>query len=246
MAKHFTFKSETQLGDCLLHAHFMRQVVEKVDKNTTFDYHLIPTHWDQVSEYTKSIPQITLKQYNDTPLRHLRGWIGQFGMPSLPCALDGLRLASYNALAEIKMGIESPFKTVDDLLHDHPGIYDYSLKCSEYDILLINSVGQSNQAQDFNEQDFIDFANNAIHKNKTVITTKKINGVDCTLDKGLSVMGIGGVSVKSKVIVGIGTGAIQCCLNIWNKDKRFLYIDQHHFFRRENIKIINSIKSIQI
>lgn len=246
MAKHFIFKSETQLGDCLLHAHFMRQVVEKIDTNITFDYHLIQSHWDQIKEYTDSIPQITLKKYDQTPSKHLRGWVGQFGIPPLPCALDGLRLASYHALAEIKMGIETPFKTVDDLMHNHPNIYNYSYNCKSYDILLINSVGQSNQVANYNEHDFVKFAHNAKQKNKTIITTKKIEDIDCTLDKNLSVMGIGGLSIKSSVIVGVGTGAIQCCLNIWNMDKRFLYIDQHHFFRRKNIIKINSINDIQI
>lgn len=240
---HFIFKSETQLGDCLLHAHFMRKVVEN-NPNTAFDFYLIDKHWDQVKEYTEDIPQIKLLTYSNAPKDHLRGWVGQFGIPRLPCALDGLRLAAYQALSEIKMGIESPFKCVDDLLYDHKSIQTYSTQLKKYDVLLVNSIGFSNQLKAYKEQDFIDFIKKVKEKHLTIITTKKIDGVDCTTDINLTVMGIGSLSINCKVIVGIGTGAMQCCLNVWNKDKRFLYIDNHHYFRQKNIQMIDSINSI--
>ena len=46
----FTFRSESHLGDCMLHAHFMRKCVEK-NPNIEFDFHLIDKHWDQTKEY---------------------------------------------------------------------------------------------------------------------------------------------------------------------------------------------------
>ena len=241
---HFIFKSETQLGDCLLHAHFMRKVVRK-NPDVTFDFHLIDRHWDQTKEYLEDIPQVNLLPYSTAPESHLRGWVGQFGIPPLPCLLDGLRLKSYQLLCEKKMGIESPFKSVEDLLYDNPKLkFGYNTK--QFDIVLVNSDGQSNQTASNNEADYETFINKAYNKGLTVITTKKLKDYPCTFDFNLSVMGIGALSINSKAIIGVGTGAIQCCLNIWNKDKRFLYIDQHHTFILPNIKMINSVNQIEI
>jgi hypothetical protein len=243
-SNNFVFKSETQLGDCLLQAHFMRKAVEKYP-NIIFNFHLIDKHWDQTKEYIEDIPQINLLPYSTVPDKHLRGWVGQFGIPQLPCPLDGLRLNSYKLLCEKKMGIESPFKTVEDLLYDNPKLKDgYDTK--QFDIVLVNSDGQSNQTSSNNEEDYEIFIKKAYNKGLSVITTKKLKDYPCTSDYNLSVMGIGALSIKSKAIVGVGTGAIQCCLNIWNKDKRFLYIDQHHYFHLPNIKMISSVNQIEI
>jgi hypothetical protein len=242
--KHFIFKSETQLGDCLLQAHFMRKAVEK-NSNITFDFHLVDRHWEQTKEYIEDIPQINLLSYSSAPERHLRGWVGQFGIPPLPCPLDGLRLRSYQLLSEKRMGIECPFNTVEDLLYDNPKLKT-GYNTEIFDIVLVNSDGQSNQTSSNDEKAYEDFIKKAYNKNLSVITTKKLKDYPCTIDYNLSVMGIGALSIQSKVVVGVGTGAIQCCLNIWNKNKRFLYIDQHHTFILPNIKMINSVSQIEI
>jgi hypothetical protein len=244
MKNNFIFKSETQLGDCLLQAHFMRKVCEK-NPNITFDFHLIDRHWDQTKEYLEDIPQINLKSYSNVPDIHLRGWVGQFGIPPLPCPLDGLRLRSYQLLCEHKMKIECPFKTVEDLLYDNPKLkFGYNTK--QFDVVLVNSDGQSNQTSSNNQEDYENLIKKLHKKGLSVITTKKLKEYPCTFDYDLSVMGIGALSINSKVVIGVGTGAIQCCLNIWNKNKRFLYIDQHHTFILPNIKMINSVNQIEV
>jgi hypothetical protein len=222
----------------------MRKVVRK-DPEITFDFHLIDRHWDQTKEYIEDLPQINLLPYSTAPDNHLRGCVVQFVRPQLTCALDGLRLRSYQLLCNTKMNIECPFNTVEDLLYDNPKLkHGYNTK--QFDVLLVNSDGQSNQTLSNNEEDYESFIEKCKLKNLSVITTKKLKDYPCTSDYNLSVMGIGGLSIHSKVIVGVGTGAIQCCLNVWNKNKRFLYIDQHHFFHLPNIKMINSVKQIEL
>lgn len=238
----FTFLSESHLGDCLLHAHFMRKCVDK-NPNISFDFHLIDKHWDQTREYIEDIPQIRCLPYDTAPHNILRGWVGQFGIPPLPCPLDGLRLYSYKLLCERKMGIECPFKDEYDLLYDNPKIKD-GYDVPSFDVLLINSIPLSNQV-DFDQNDYIRFCEKLLKKNKTVITTNKIEGIPCTLDYNLSVMGIGCLSTKCDIITGIGTGAMQCCLNVWNKDKKFYYIDRAHTFNMKNIKMISSINVLE-
>jgi len=234
----FVFKSESHLGDCLLHAHFMRKVVEK-NPNITFDFHLIDKHWNQTKEYIEDIPQIKCLNYDDCPDNHLRGWVGQFGIPPLPCPLDGLRLYSYKRLSNI-MGIECPFKNEYDLLYDNAIIKKKSKELPKFDVLLINSIPLSNQI-DYKEDDYKDFCKKILDKGKTVVTSNKISNVPCTTDYNLSVMGIGSLSINCDIITGIVTGSIQCCLNVWNREKKFYCIDRSHTFNMSNIKMIPRI-----
>jgi len=234
----FAFLSESHLGDCLLHAHFMRKVVEH-NPNITFDFYLIKKHWDQTLEYISDIPQIRCLQYDLCPQKHLRGWVGQFGIPSLPCQLDNLRLNSYKKLSHL-MGIECPFRDVYDLLYDNPNINKHALNLPQFDVLLINSIPLSNQIK-YNANDYENLAHSIINKQRTVITTAKIPNIPCTLDLELTVMGIGSLSLNCNIIAGIGTGAMQCCLNAWTKNKKIYYIDNHHTFQMKHITMINNI-----
>lgn len=235
----FVFKSESHLGDCLLHAHFMRKVVEK-NPNITFDFYLIDKHWDQTKEYINDIPQIKCLNYNDCPNDHLRGWVAQFGIPPLPCPLDGLRLYSYRKLSE-KMNIECPFRDEYDLLYDNSAIEKTSYDLPSFDVLLINSIPLSNQIN-YNKDDYVEWCKSIQDKNKTVITTNQISNIPCTLDYNLSVMGIGALAINCKIIAGIGTGSMQCCLNVWTQNKKIYYIDQNHTFNMSHIQMISDIK----
>ena len=237
----FVFKSETHLGDCLLHAHFMRKVVEQ-NPNITFDFYLIDKHWVQTQEYISDIPQIKCLKYHECPTKHLRGWVGQFGIPPLPCPLDGLRLFSYRNLSKI-MNIECPFKSEYDLLFDNIKIKN-GYNTPEFDVLLINSVPLSNQIN-YNEKDYINFCKKIYNRGKTIITSNKIEGIPCTSDFNLTVMGIGGLSTKCKIITGIVTGSMQCCLNIWTKDKKIFCIDKNHTFNMKHIKMIPNINILE-
>lgn len=238
----FIFKSESHLGDCLLHAHYMRKVVE-YNPNITFDFYLIDKHWVQTFEYIKDVPQIKCLEYDSCPPKHLIGWVGQFGIPPLPCPLDGLRLASYKKLSQL-MGIKCPFNTEYDLLYDNNSIWTHSLTLPNYDVLLINSIPLSNQII-YNESDYKNLATNLIQKNKTVITTKKIDDIPCTTDINLTVMGIGALSINCNVIAGIGTGSMACCLNKWTINKKIYWIDQHHTFNMKHVKPIPSVNILR-
>lgn len=234
----FTFLSESHLGDCLLHAHFMRKCAEK-NPDISFDFHLIEKHWEQTKEYIEDIPQINCLPYEDVPIPYLRGWVGQYGIPPLPCPLDGLRLFSYQKLCRQELKISCPFQNEYDLLYDNPKLKN-GWELPKFNVLLINSIPLSNQIN-YNQQEYIDFCNRLLDKGKTVITSNKIDEIPCTTDYNLSVMGIGALSINCDIIAGIGTGAMQCCLNIWNKNKKFFYIDKHHTFNMENIKMIPSV-----
>lgn len=237
------FRSETHLGDCLLHAHYMRKLVEK-NKDIEIDFHLIQKHWDQTKEYIDDIPQIKCLPYDTVPQYHFRGWVGQFGIPPLPFDLNILRLESYKRLSNL-INVECPFSTIDDLLFDHPNLNGSDLE-QKFDVLLINSEPLSNQTS-YNSEDYEKFVNRCVSSGYSIITTKKIHGIPCTLDYNLSIMGIGRLSTKCRVIVGINTGPLITCLNIWNKTKKIISIDSNCYLNSfSNVKITHSINNVQL
>lgn len=240
---HLAFKSETHLGDCILHAHFLRQLIKKNPKIERIYLYQYADHLKQTQEFTRDIPQIVLARYEAAPENALRGWVGQFGIPPLPCALDTLRFSSYNKLCA-QLDLKSPFVALEDILIDHPNFYRLE-KFDRYDVLLINSAPLSNQGG-FDEKEFERLAYELVSKGKSVISTKRIDGIECTVDKGYSVLDIGCLSIKAKYIIGIGTGPMICCLNIRNKEKKFLYIDQHHYFDLPYFQMIQSINQIDV
>lgn len=237
------FKSETHLGDCILHAHFLRQLIKKNPQIERIYLYQYADHLKQTQEFTRDIPQIVMARYDAAPENALRGWVGQFGIPPLPCALDTLRFTSYNKLCK-QLNLRSPFWALEDILLDHPNFYRLE-NFDRYDVLLINSTPLSNQCT-LDEEQYTKFAAKLKAKGKTVITTKKIPGVDCTMDKGYSILDIGCLSIKAKYIIGIGTGPMIGCLNVRNKEKKFLYIDQHHYFDLPYFQMIQSLDQIDV
>lgn len=237
------FKSETHIGDCFLHAHYMRKLIGK-NNDISIDFHLIGKHWNQIKEYLDDIPQINLLPYENSPLNAFRGWVGQFGIPPLPFDLNHLRFESYNRLSKI-IGVTSPFLTIDDLLLDHPKLEGKNEEKS-YDVLLINSEPLSNQTS-YNNDEYVRFVNDCLKSGYTVITTKKIEGVPCTLDYGMSILDIGRLSTKCRVVVGINTGPLITCLNIWNKNKKIVSIDSNCYLNSfKNVKVVHSINNVQL
>jgi len=237
------FKSETHLGDCILHAHFLKGLIKKNPKIERIYLYQYEQHKRQVQEFLHDEGKIILAPYVAAPENALRGWVGQFGIPPLPCALDTLRFSSYNKLCA-QLDLKSPFIALEDILIDHPNLYRLE-KFNRYDVLLINSTPLSNQCV-LDEEQYKKFAAKLKAKGKSVITTKKIPGVDCTMDKGYSILDIGCQSIKCTYVIGIGTGPMIGCLNVRNKEKKFLYIDQHHYFDLPYFQMIQSLDQIDV
>lgn len=241
--KNIVFQSETHIGDCFLHAHYMRKLIE-TNPEITINFHLMEKHKKQVSEYINDIPQITIKDYDISPSNAFRGWVGQFGIPRIPFDLNVLRLESYKKLSH-KLGVVSPLNTIEDLLFDNPKLQSDDTTVG-YDILLINSEPLSNQTN-YSKTEYIDFVNDCKNKNYSVISTSKIDDVPCTMDSGMSIMDIGKLSTKCKSIVGINTGPLITCLNIWNTKKPIVSIDSNCYLNSfKNVRIVNNIKQVKL
>jgi len=79
-----------------------------------------------------------------------------------------------------------------------------------------------------------------------IITTDKtiFSDIPCTLDYKLNLLQIGNVSTNVEYVIGIATGPIINCFNIWNIDKikkwfvlsnRSTYTYNNRIFRKQNI-----------
>jgi hypothetical protein len=231
----FHSQSETHLGDCLLHAHFLNEVV-KLHPNFIFNYYVLDKHKEQVKDFVEDNNKVTIKPYNEAPVNSFRGWVGQFGIPFIPFNLCELRLSSYIKLCN-KLQIKCPFQVIEDLL---PTIKKLNPTKEEWDILFINSTPLSNQlSKNIYDREFIEK-----FKNKKIITTKPIKDIPCTLDYNLSVYKIGQLSLFSKKIIGINTGpwfSVMNKNNLENK-KTLYYLDENCKFTYSNCVNIDTLK----
>jgi hypothetical protein len=232
--KKINFKSETHLGDCLLHTHFLNELL-KIYPDLIIDYYVLDKHSSQVQDFVNEKQRIIVKPYNNAPIDSYRGWVGQFGIPPIPFNLCELRLYSYNKLCKL-LGLTCPFKKIEDML---PEIKGNNPTSQDWDILLINSIPLSNQlSKDIAENQFIEK-----FKNKKLITTKNIKDIPCTLDYNMSVYNIGQLSLYTKKIIGINTGpwfSVMNKNNFLNK-KTLYYLDENCKFSYNNCINIESL-----
>ena len=94
------------------------------------------------------------------------------------------------------------------------------------DILIINSVPQSNQYDlKTNKKEFNKMICTLADK-YNVITTAKLKDISCTLDGGLTIKDIAAISAHVKYIIAINTGPLTACLNTYalkNVKKWFIF-----------------------
>lgn len=227
--------SETHLGDCLLHAHFLNEL-SNIYPEISFNYYVLDKHIEQVKDFIIS-DKIIIKSYKDAPSESFRGWVGQFGIPFIPFNLCELRLRSYVTLCERILKLKSPFNITEDLL---PSFNENNPTDNEWDILLINSTPLSNQlSRNIFETEFIQK-----FKHKKIITTKPVKDVPCTLDYNLSVYKIGQLSLFTKKIIGINTGPWFAVMNKNNlqSNKTLYYLDENCKFAYSNCVNIDTLK----
>jgi ADP-heptose:LPS heptosyltransferase len=207
------------LGDNLIHLHFLRKLSEKYPE-LEFQHALNPAYMGQCAEVIEDNPKIIL-----TPLvpgqnpEGLDGWKGAGGFffsHEKKYQFGALYLDLFAKLSK-DMGLSTPFKTTSDLLFDYPAIVSNQTTGS-YDVVLINSTPLSDQFKTYNEDDFTALAHILRDKGLSVITSKKIDTFDCTLDTQCSVTDIANISLRAKYFIAVCTGAMWPCINIFNQD----------------------------
>ena len=235
------FKSETHLGDCIIHTDFLNKLV-KLDDNIKIYFYIIEKFKNQVEEFIENKDKIVALNYSDAPINANRAWMAQYGqITSIPFDFGLLKLNFYKKLCE-ELNLKCPYNNIIDLLPDSFLIYENE-RDQEWDILLINSDGHSGQTKNVPLccDKFIEK-----FKNKKIITTKKIKNIPCTLDLNYSVLDIGRLSLKCKKIVGVHTAPWHTVMNKQNYDmnKNFFHMDVNNFYSYKNCRTITSLDQL--
>lgn len=211
------------LGDNLVHLHFLRACAKKYPSEQ-FGHWANAQHRSQLQPLVDDLPN--LKLLDACPEDAVNAWRGAgdfWYLHSERHDFVKFHCDWFHHLAG-KMGIESPRH---DLMFDYPALAPHPLNTTPvFDVLLINSIPQSGQFRAFNPYDFTQLAKTLTEQGKKVISTFPTGFCDCTHDgaRGLSVTAIGRLSTAAKAIVGCVTGPAWPCMNVWNKDKKFIWL----------------------
>lgn len=122
---------------------------------------------------------------------------------------DDFYLNFYNDLSD-KYKIKSNFNDLYDILYYHPNIENNRFE--NYDYFIMNSVPLSGQYK-YNKNDFIYFVNKLVYSGYKIITTEKIDNVECTRDFNMNLLDIANLSIGCKNIIGVHSSPYSTALN---------------------------------
>lgn len=223
MTKHFNTYIEPHLGDNVRHLDYLRKIVD-LDSNYHFTHYARERYLNELQTQIVGYENnIQLKSYEQgIPPDAIHGWIntdnwyeGYYYPNALknngyPLMYDKMYIEWFNLL-EQKYGLPNPIKTSEDFKTKFNGLENYDLP-KQYDALLINSIPQSAQYM-YEEDLFEKLAHHLVSQGYKVITTRKINNIECTLDHSYNLTQIAKISTKTPIIVAVDTGPIHLCLN---------------------------------
>lgn len=121
-------------------------------------------------------------------------------------------------LLAARLGLESPIRSVRDLLFDYPALRPEKPPCEPFDFLIVNSAPQSGQLPAYDESQFGEVIAMLARRHHIMTTQPTGLKVTCTADFGLSVTEIGQLSQYCRCIIMVATGPGWPTFNIWNQD----------------------------
>jgi len=217
----------------------MKQYIE--DNDIYIDYYCKSEYHDQIKEFNCS-KNIKILDYENIGLEL---WIGNkdFKMNWIDNReekYDTLFLKFFNEFLEkenIPIVLENLQYSDPDLLQRYKNINTkFNDKYSDIDFLIINSTPLSTQ-YDKNEEEW----NRLIYKlnNKyKIVTTQKVEDVNCTYDDKLTIKDIAAISTSAKKIIAVNSGVVPGLFNIYtlNNIEVMYYFDKNFYY--ENPKFI--------
>jgi len=244
------------LGDCIETLHYLINVVE--NNEISFNFACVPDYHSQLSEMIRDYSD-KIKLVSNTQLAQdsIETWVAGYGdyygeIITKSVELNGyLDQATCFLLHWIRIsqliGVKCPFITKTDLIYNQKVLSEDCSHKENYDYLFINSVPRSGQCNSFSDFESISFIKRLISKNRTVITTKKIGDIPCTLDYGLSIVEIGKLAKNVKNIVAVNTGPLHLCMNKWslsNINKFIIWSSAESFGYGTNFKTVKTLGEI--
>jgi len=261
--KVYHFYNLYHLGDNIFNMIFFKNIKDYIEKHKIIIYYYCQTQYiHQVSEFNDS-NNVTIKEIDKKPPNATEIWIDReirgfsftklynknnsIGKPRTN--YDKFFVCFYNILLSM-MNINITMKIFyykdKDLKKRYYNLNKkYKNKYRNTEILILNSQPMSGQFH-YNKSEWDEHISHLSKKYK-VITTTKVDGINCTMDDQLSVKDIASVSAKAKIIIAVNSGVVPGLLNKYtlNNVKQVFIFDNRckfsykKFQNKENIKDIS-------
>lgn len=243
------------IGDCVETLHYLANVVEKND--IFFNFACDPNYHFQLNEMIRDYSdKIKLVANTQLPSDSVETWVAGYGdhssMNNNSVQLTGyldqatVFLIHWTRISQI-IEVNCPFTTKNDLIYNQKILSEDCSHNKNYDYLFINSIPLSGQLPSYSNSECINFINGVINKNKTIMTTRKMENVPCTLDYNLSIVEIGKLAKNVRNVVAVNTGPLHLCMNKWslsNINNIIIWSTAETFGYGNNFKTVKTLKEI--
>jgi len=245
------FTNPFHLGDCMFCIIFFNNIIYYIEKNNiiiNFSCHL--QYRKQLNEFIMS-PNIVLSDFDN--IDRLNLWIGNNKLPfnifnqTPNMSLNQFLLEFYNNIIlnnQVLFGNLPILETKIFQYTDPDLITRYNKlneKYKDIDILIVNSDCMSGQCS--NDRTYWNDIINMYNKKYKIVTTNKIENINCTLDDDLTLKDIGAISTHTKIIIAVNTGVITSFYNSYtlNNVLQVYYIDNTRYYDYIKWSKINDI-----
>lgn len=240
------------LGDCIEALHFLINAAKL--NNVQFNFLCNTAYHNQLQEFIGTFDGVKLLTRPVGP--SIDTWIGAHNYGDI-CeksnkifGKDSDQGTFFLLLAGILsniMNIECPFSTKTDMIYNEDVLNEPCKHNETYDYLFINSKNQSIPFPNF-EQEIVSMMKILKTKNRSVITTTKVDNTPCTLDYNLSVVEIARLSKNVKNIIAVNTGPLHLCMNKWSLptiEKFIVWSPAETFNYGSNFKSVKFLSEIE-
>ena len=241
---------EAGLGDTLLHLHFLRKLAAAYPE-LDFVHAYGIDYRVQYEEFLKGCGNIKLVRLDEAGPDSIDCWRNAPTTRGTLSSNDSwveFYIKLFERIAAF-MGLENPIKEPSDMLFDEAAIpaADTSALSSSFDFLVINTPPNAIQFDPAKKDRFyLDPLIDALKRaGRSIVCTSatKIPGVPVTIDHGISVCGIGKLSLTAKNIVMISCGASWLTFNVWNRNTPRIVLILHDIFELPgNMVTVGSIQ----
>lgn len=201
----------------MLHCRYLHRVAP-LRPYDNFVFYCHDIYHRQLREVIEHLPNVELKPLAERTPEAINCWVGWRN----PWMADYLRftMAKFARISE-ETGLPNLFQSPDDLLFDYPALRRLNaLSKRSFDFLIVNSRPESGQLDSYDEEEFEYLIALLSGKGHSVVTTKetRVTGVECTLAHGLSITGIGNLSMRCRNHICVNTSPSWPSYNLWNAE----------------------------
>lgn len=215
--KTVNFASQCGLGDCLLHAHWLRKA-QTTNPGVRFNFFVRSEIVREIFDVLVGTG-IGLSHLGHAPADAITVPLHAADMPPDADLRDfiGCKLWQYHTIAD-RAGLKPACTSRADWLFDHHELRRPCILSRPFDVLVVNAAPRSGQWQGYYPADL----GTLVHElaaNNEVITTHAAPGAAYVTDHyGLTTTQIGQLSTLCTAIVAVATGPIWPTFNAFNLD----------------------------